>query len=197
MNKGKITKILKSKITVGVVCFLLGGLVFGGSSDNTQQVVANNDEVYQEEVVENEKVEENKKEDILTMELGKTYTLTGDDGSYNITIEGIRFTDERNQYSEKIAEHVMFLDFNYENVDSSDEIFVSDINFKVMDDEGNILDTYPVSDDNRMSKALPMGAKTSASVTYALPKSSKTVKVLFYDNMFGKPNGQITIETGL
>lgn len=199
MNKGKITKILKSRITVGIVCFLLGGMVLGGSPNkNTQQVVAQGNQTSQEKPKEEATQKPaNKKEDILTMELGKTYTVSGANGSYNITIEGIRFTDERNSYSEKVAEQVMFLDFNYENVDNTEEVYVSDMNFKIMDDEGNILETYPVSDDNRSSKRLPIGGKSSASATYALPKSSKTVKILFYDNMFDKPNGQIIIETGL
>lgn len=199
MMKEKITKVLKSRITVGIVCFLLGGMVLGGSpEDNSQQASAGANQTTQEQPKEeaSKKPSENKDE-IMTMNLGETYKVSGNDGSYNITIEGIRFTDERNQFSEKVAEQVMFLDFNYENVDSTSEVFISDSNFKVMDDEGNLLDTYPVSDTNRMSKAVPMGGKVSATGTYALPKNSKTLKILFYDNMFGKPNGQLTIETGL
>lgn len=194
MNKGKITKIIKSRITIGVVCFLLGGAILGGiSNSSTEQKVTEN-QVSQEQSKEDAPKD---KEELPTMELNKTYTVSGSNGKYNITIEGIRFTDKRNEFSDKKVEKVMFLDFNYENVDSTDEVYISDMDFKIMDDEGNVLETYPVSDENRNSQRLPMGGKCKASATFGLPKASKNLKVLFYDNMFGKPTAQITIATGL
>lgn len=197
MNKGKITKIIKSRITVGVVCFLLGGLVLGGTSDDTQKITEGNQVSQEQSKEEAPKEPTQNKEELPTMELNKTYTVSGSNGKYNITIEGIRFTDKRNQFSDKNVEKVMFLDFSYENVDSTEEVYISDMDFKIMDDEGNVLETYPVSDENRNSQRLPIGGKCKASATFGLPKASKNLKVLYYDNMFGKPTAQITIATGL
>lgn len=194
MNE-KIKKVLSSKITVGVVCFFLGGMVM--SNDNTTSSI-------EETVVEQTEVEtqtsnvvEEQANKLMEMELGKDYTITSSTGEYSINIEGIRFTDDRNQFSDKVAEHVIFLDFNYSNISETEETYVFDSNFKIIDEEGNILDTYPVSDDNRSSKKLPIGAKCNSSAAYAMTTSSKTLNVLFYDNMFGEPVGQTTIETGL
>ena len=65
-----------------------------------------------------------------------------------------------------------------------------------IDEQGNVLDNYPVSDDARRSKSIPVGDRCSASVTYAMPTSSKTLRVIFY-NMYGSPLGETIIETGL
>ncbi|MBX9185677.1 hypothetical protein [Clostridium sp. K04] len=206
MKSGKLKKILTSRITVGIVCFLLGGIVLGGQSEQPMQQV-NNSQQSQEQNSTGDNSNNNTESDdksqsssssgLTQMQLGESYTITTSDGDYNVAIEGIRFTDERNQFSEKPAEYVIFLDFNYENVSSTDEVYLFDSHFKVIDEQGNVLDTYPVSDDARGSKSLPIGAKCSASATYAMPTSSKTLKVLFYDNMFGSPIGEMTIETGL
>ena len=138
------------------------------------------------------------KSSLVNMKLGKSYPVN-DNGidKYRITIEGIRFTDQRNQYSDLEAEKVFFLDFNYENVSSSDEVDIFSSNFKVLDENGYILKSYPVFDENRRCQRVPIGGRCSASEAYAMPTSSKTIKVLYYDNMLMDPLGEITIETGL
>lgn len=204
MKSGKLKKILTGRITVGVVCFLLGGIVLGGQSEEPMQQVSNNqqsqEENSQEDTSTNTSESDNKSQtdsSLTQMQLGEAYTITTSDGDYNVAIEGIRFTNKRNQFSDKSAEHVIFLDFNYENISSTDEVYLFSSHFKVMDEQGNVLDSYPVSDDARRSKSLPIGARCSASATYAMPTSSKTLRVLFYNNMYASPLGEITIETGL
>lgn len=213
MKEGKLKKILSSKITVGVVCFILGGAVMGGSSSEAVgQAATNNNSSTSTTTAQSQEGSSSSSETstntetdtksqassgLTQMKLGETQVVTTSDGDYNVCIEGIRFTDERNQFSEKEAKHVVFLDFNYENVSSTDEVYLFDAHFKVMDDQGNVLDSYPVSDDTRSSKKLPIGGKCSATATYAMPASSKTLRVLFYNNMYGKPLGEVTIETGL
>ena len=191
---------------MGIVCFLLGGLVLGRESEQPIQQVSNSPQTQEDNATEADSDNNTESDDksqssngsgLTQMQLGEAYTITTSGGDYNVAIEGIRFTDERNQFSEKPAEYVIFLDFNYENVSSTDEVYLFDSHFKVIDEQGNVLDTYPVSDDARSSKSLPIGARCSASATYAMPTSSKTLKVLFYDNMFGSPIGEMTIETGL
>lgn len=197
MNKEKISKILKSKVMVGVVCFFLGGIVLGGNSEEIKPT----ENVSKQQTTQpkpTEKPADKQKNEFTQMNLGEAYTIkSSDGGEYSIAIEGIRFTDERNQFSEKNSEHVIFLDYNYKNLSSTEEVNIFDSNFKIMDDQGNVLTSYPVSDDNRRSQSLPIGGKCSASGTYAMPVTSKTLKVLFYDNMFGKPLGEVTIDTGL
>lgn len=193
--KEKIKKVLSSKITVGVVCFFLGGIVM--SNEQTTSSPIKETVVEQTEIETQTDIVDEPADKLMKMELGKDYTITSNTGDYSINIEGIRFTNDRNQFSDKEAKHVIFLDFNYSNISETEETYVFDSHFKIIDEEGNILDTYPVSDDNRSSKKLPIGAKCNSSAAYAMTTSSKTLNVLFYDNMFGEPVGQTTIETGL
>ncbi|OPX47621.1 DUF5067 domain-containing protein [Clostridium thermobutyricum] len=197
MGRDKIKKIINSKITIGVICFCVGGAVMGGDSEAPIKESADSKEVVQQEEQEGSSNKPSQKEDVIKMELGKKYSIKTDSGEYNISIDGIRFTDKRNQFSEKKAKHVMFLDYSYENISSTNEVYIFSSNFKIMDSSGNILDSYPVSDDNRISKKLPIGGKCKATDAYALPDKSDTVKVLFYDNMFMKPIGQAEIKTNL
>lgn len=97
------------------------------------------------------------------MTLNVPFTVETEYGNYNVTVEGVRLTDERNEYSEISANKVVFLDYNYENIsyqsDSSFDLYISDYDFQVLDDEGNVLDTYPVTDYNRVPKKAPVGGK--------------------------------------
>lgn len=192
-------KIVTNRIFIGVVCFILG-FAIASTTTNNNQIIKETDKTAQtstdnkQESSTDNKPTESK---ILQMELGKEYTVNSGSGDYTISIEGIRFTKERNEFSDKKAEKVFFLDYNYSNISQTDETFISSTNFKIMDDEGNVLDSYPVSDDNRIAKTLPVGGKCKATEAYAMPKASKKIKVLFYDNMFLEPTGQIEIETGL
>ena len=200
----KLKKILTSRITVGIICFLLGGLFIGGISQKKVQEGDTNSQTKKDNTTEVNLDSKNESKDktqsgsnLTQMKLGQSYKITTSNGDYNLTIEGIRFTDKRNEFSEKPAKYVIFLDFNYENVSSTEEVYLFDSNFKVIDDQGTILDAYPVDDDARQSKTLPIGTKCKASATYAMPTSSKNLRVLFYDNMYENPSGEVTIETGL
>jgi hypothetical protein len=199
----KVKKILVSKVTLCIISFFLGGVLFSNnnsSQSNEETEVLNQTQGYYESTeIANESIDkvDDSKDKLMNMEIGKDYTIEGSTGEYSINIEGIRFTNDRNQFSDIKAEHVVFLDFNYSNISESEETYVFSSNFKIIDEEGNILDTYPVSDNNRRSKKLPIGAKCNASEAYAMPTNSKTLKVLFYDNMFEDPTGQVEISTGL
>ena len=182
-------KTLVHKLSIALICVML--CVLG--------IACGNKDVSQENNNPNTSTDNSskKKNEKAKIELNKPFTVTTKEGDYNVTIEGIRFTDDKNQFSEKKAEKVFFLDYSYQNVSQTDDLFVSSSNFKIMDDEGNVLDTYPVSDDNRFPKSVPEGGKCSATETFAMPKVSKNIKILFYDNMFDEAIGEMTISTGL
>ena len=69
---------------------------------------------------------------LMEMELWKDYTITSTTGEYSINIEGIRFTNERNKFSDINSEHVIFLDYNYSNISETDETYIFSSNFKIM-----------------------------------------------------------------
>lgn len=129
------------------------------------------------------------------MAINEPFTVETEDGSFIITIEGARATEERNEYSEKDVKKVVFLDYNYENSSYDDgsglDLYISEYNFQVLDDEGNVLDTYPVSDDNRSSKETPVGGKCKSTAVFGVPTDSANLKVTF--NFSNKKLGKITL----
>lgn len=119
------------------------------------------------------------------MTLNTPFTVETESGNYNLTIEGARATEERNEFSDKEVNQVVMLDYTYENIsfgekDGSD-LYISEYDFQVLDDEGNVLDTYPVSDENRYPKATPVGGKCKASATFGVPTDSKNLNITIKD----------------
>lgn len=106
------------------------------------------------------------------------------DGKYAITILGVSETDERNQFSEKKVEQVLIIDYLYENINEEiNDVYISDMNFKFIDEHGNMCDTYPVG-GTYSPQNTPIGAKTLTSMTIGTVEESSKIKFNYYDNMF-------------
>ena len=120
---------------------------------------------------------------IEEMTLNTPFTVETEYGNYNLTIEGVRITDQRNQFTDKNVSKVVFLDYNYENLsfgkDSNQDLYIDGYGFQVLDDDGNVLDDYPVNDENRMPKKAPVGGKCKASAAYGISTDSKNLNVTF------------------
>lgn len=123
------------------------------------------------------------KKEIKVMTLNEAFNVTTENGDYILTIEGARSTDKRNQFSEKKVSKVVILDYSYANESFgekvSKDLFIDSSAFQVLDDEGNVLDTYPVNDENRVPKGTPVGGKCKGSATYAVTTDSKNLNVTF------------------
>jgi hypothetical protein len=123
------------------------------------------------------------KKEIKVMTLNEAFNVTTENGNYTLTIEGARTTDERNQFSDKKVSKVVILDYSYANESFGEKVgtdlYIDSSAFQVLDDEGNVLDTYPVDDENRVPKATPVGGKSKGSATYAVTTDSKNLNVTF------------------
>ena len=119
------------------------------------------------------------------MTLNTPFTVETESGNYNLTIEGVRATEERNEFSDKEVKQVVFLDYTYENISFGEkdgtDLYISEYDFQVLDDEGNVLDIYPVADENRYPKETPIGGKCKASATFGVPTDSKNLNITFKD----------------
>lgn len=126
---------------------------------------------------------ENEVSEVQEMILNTPFTVETENGNYNLTIEGARTTEERNEFSEKEVKQVVILDYNYENINFGEgngtDLYIDEYAFQVLDDEGNVLDTYPVSDENRIAKETPVGGKCKASATFGVNSDSKNLNVTF------------------
>ena len=128
----------------------------------------------------------NNTQEIKEMTLNQPFTVETESGNYSLTIEGAKTTDKRNQFSKKDVSKVIMLNYSYANESfgktTGTDLLVDGSAFQVLDDEGNVLDTYPVSDENRVAKKAPVGGKSSGAIAYALTTNSENLNVTFIRN---------------
>lgn len=114
--------------------------------------------------------------------LNEDVYITNSNGEYSLRITGIKETSDRNQFSDKVANRVIIISYEYENISLNDDLYISSLDFKVYDKDNNILDTYPVTTEYPTS--IGTGRKAKASEAYALNISDNYIELEFYDNMF-------------
>lgn len=94
----------------------------------------------------------------------------------------LKLSKSQNSLEEEVKQ-VVILDYSYENIsfgekDGSD-LYIDEYAFQVLDDEGNVLDTYPIYDENRTPKNTLVGGKCKASATFGVNSDSKNLNVTF------------------
>lgn len=108
--------------------------------------------------------------------------VKNDSGEYRLKITGVTETDYRNQFSDTVADRVIIISYEYENISVEDDLYVSDYDFKVYDADNNKLESYPA--DTIYGGYVGIGRKASASMAFALNNSANYVELEFYDNMW-------------
>lgn len=216
MNKDKIKSklsikdVITSRITIGVLCFALGGMLLGGKGgiDITKERYnelleiekkgspsASGDSEAAKETASNATDNKDKKDnktknnkgEVKTSGLGETVTFSNKDGVEisNLTINSAKLTDKRNEFSDKKADKVIIVEYTYENLDKPDNLSIQDLHFKAYDASGNILESYP-STEIKHAQNISKGKKCTASMAFALNNDSNEVELEYYDNMFDK-----------
>ncbi len=126
--------------------------------------------------------------------MGKDLIIKNDNGEYRIKFTSVKETDERNEFSDKRADRVVIIEYEYENISLNDDLYVSNLNFKLYDKDNNAMETYPAGDTKYPSN-ISTGRKTVASEAYALNNENNYIEIEYYDNIFNsKPNGTIVLE---
>lgn len=213
MIKEKIKQIVSNKIIIAISSFFIGVLfmsLVGNGVNLTKEryqyllemesKVLNNSNLYKEinsydnnsnNYKSDEEVSsENLSEENNKYKLKEAYYEKDDDGNklMSVKINSLNTTKERNKFLNTKANKVILLEFTYENLDLSENLFISDSNFKVYDKEGNILESYPISSE-KVAKSISKGKKCTASAAYALNSKSKDIIVEFYPNILdSKPS---------
>ena len=103
--------------------------------------------------------------------------------SYGLN-EDVYITNSNGEYRlriDKVANRVIIISYEYENISLNDDLYISSLDFKVYDKDNNILDTYPVTTEYPTS--IGTGRKAKASEAYALNNSDNYIELEFYDNM--------------
>ncbi|CAM3512074.1 hypothetical protein [Erysipelothrix anatis] len=103
---------------------------------------------------------------------------------YSFTVNSIKTTDERNQFSEKEVEQVIVINYSYENIANPEDVYIFSSHFSVIDESGNVSETYPAGSNVFPQKA-PIGAKSHGEESFGLLSSSSKVTMYFKPEMFG------------
>lgn len=102
---------------------------------------------------------------------------------YSFKINKITTMNERNQFSDKNPAQVLLIDYTYKNIANTEEVYLSEIHFKVIDSKGKIGYTYPNSPTN-YPQYIPIGASCDAQMIFGIDNLSEKVTLNFYENIF-------------
>ena len=131
--------------------------------------------------------------DLAAYKLNDDIYVTNNSGKYRVKFTNIYETSSRNQFSDKQANRVVIIEYEYENISLNDDLYISELSFKLYDKENNQLETYPA--DTKYPSNISKGRKTTASVAFALNSNNNYIELEFYDNMFNsKANCKVIFE---
>ncbi|MBQ9625006.1 MAG: DUF4352 domain-containing protein [Clostridia bacterium] len=180
---------MKERKVIGVVLSVLCAcLVFVGcSSSNVSTSNTNNDSG------NSANTEQSKGAEISTYKLNEDIFITNSSGKYRVKFTKISETKDRNEFSDTKADRVVIIEYEYENLELNEDLYVSEMSFKLYDKSNEQLETYPV--DTKYASNISKGRKTTASVAYALNNSENYIELEYYDNMFNsKPDCKVVFE---
>ena len=129
------------------------------------------------------------KEEVKTLNLGETWIV---DGQWNLTINSVKTTTERNQFSDKAPQQVVYVTYTYENLGYEDNTGIMEgLYFSlepngdatVIDENGEIAYSYP-NNITTYPQPTPVGAKcvdAQACIGLNNTSSSITMNISKYD----------------
>ncbi len=159
--------------------------IFGGTSINNNQV----QKVGETKQEESKTVETSTKEEEKVYGLNEELSVNKNGKEYTLVITGIKEVQERNQFSDKNPAQVFLIDYTYKNI-TGDELYISEMNFQIIDEQGEMGDTYP-GNITDYPKQTPLGATCKAQMVLCVNNSSNEVTLNYKDNMF---NGKSDIK---
>lgn len=176
---------MKKKLICAIL--LITALSFGGcsSADNvsTSNTTDKNDTAVEStsvETIAQEIQQEERNEDEKTYSIGDTWTVNG---QWSLTINSIKETEDRNQYSEKNPAQVFIVEFVYENIGYVDNdgimdgLFFDLTNGQIVDSDGFMAYSYP-GDVTDYAKETPVGAKCKAQNCIGVDTESSEIKII-------------------
>ena len=168
----------KAMSIIAIVLSVISLVVLFSDTSGTKVTSSNGD---------SSKTTENSKEEEVYI-VGDTVTIKNNSGDeYTLQITGIKETEDRNEFSDKEPAQVFVIDYTYICNKTSDGLYVSDMNFKIIDEEGEIGESYPVSVKD--PQEISAGITCKAQMALCVYNKSNKVKLQYFDNMFnGTPD---------
>lgn len=137
-----------------------------------------------------------KNEEVAQLNLGKDIVLDHyEGGKYSVTFNKVKKTDKRNEFASSNIKDVIVLDYKFENYSVNDNISISEgIDYKIYDDENNLLITYPIAQAIKYPIPASQGVISSGSIAFGSEKPLKQIYISVYnkDNQ-AEPVGKIEV----
>lgn len=131
--------------------------------------------------------------DIKKCKLGDTITVSTSSDEYTLKVNSIKETKERNEYADEKPAQVFLIDYTYVCNKTNDGLYLSDMYFKIIDEQSEIGYTYPIN--TKSPQNITAGTTCKAQMAFGVNNKSKSIKLQFYDNMFnGNPTAVYEIE---
>lgn len=159
----------------GIVLTTLSLVILFSTTDDTTLTTSKNNTNNNIVSNNNQKVEDYKLNDIVTVT-----TKTGE--KYEIQITSIKETQERNQFSDINPAQVFLIEYNYKNI-IGDDLYISDMNFQIIDEKGEVGGDYPNIVTNYPQNT-PDGASCKAQMFLYVNNKSNQITLNYKDNMF-------------
>lgn len=163
----------KSKIKSLLVLLLCGVLYFTFAAGSGTNVTTTSSKTETQ----------SKTSEIAKYKLNEDIYITKNSGKYRVKFTNITETDYRNEFSDVVADRVVIIEYEYENLTLKDDLYISSMNFKLYDKENNSMETYPAI-DTKYPSSVGTGRKTTASEAFALNSENNYIELDLYDNMF-------------
>lgn len=169
-------------ILIGVILFIVGAMSEDTSTSEQPKETSTVASEENQEKPDDEEIAEEK------TEYGMEEWWEVQD-QWKLKIDSVRFTDERNQFSDEEPEAVVVIKYTYENLGYEDDIqdlFMTPDT--VIDGQGKVVSTYPAGSEVS-PKTTPVGATTEgAEKSYGLTSSEGDIIIHFneYDDNSNK-----------
>lgn len=125
--------------------------------------------------------------------IGEIVTIKNNSDEYTLKVTNVKETKDRNEYADEDPKQVFLIDYTYECTKTKEGLYVSNMNFKIVDEKGEAGYSYPI--DTKSPQSITAGTTCKAQMAFGVNNKSKSVKLQFYDNMFnGNPTAIYEIE---
>lgn len=125
--------------------------------------------------------------------VGDTITVKNETEEYTLQITEIKETKDRNEFADNKPKQVFLINYTYVCNKTENGLYVSDMNFKIIDEQGEIGYIYPI--DTQSPQNITSGTTCKAQMAFGVNNISKKIKLQFFDNMFnGNPTAIYEIE---
>lgn len=103
-------------------------------------------------------------------------------GKYSVTFKKVTKTEKRNEFASAKINDVIILDYKFENYSVNSDILVSEgVDYKVYDDKGNVLTTYPIAQSIKYPTPSSPGVISSGSIALGSESILNTVYIVVYN----------------